>query len=575
MIGHRPGSLHHRPAALRRGTLAALLLAGVCSVQAQGVRIPGGMPLPGDVPLPVTPGTDPAQLPGIAPVPTIGPLVGPGGAAPVVPGAAVAPPPVARTLYLEGDITARLTATDRGRLDAPSGKDLILGVSPRLYARSRGAQLNVNAMVGLDSIKYFEHTNDDYTQPVAAIDAQAILVDNLLFLDGGLSVDRRASSPYSTQTADVSTDEQVDTRIARLSPRLERRLPSGWNTLLRSDNIWTHRSGDSVGGLTGAPAREYSQDTQFRVDRTPEPFGLGLEGSHELLQYDSRTVMQIDGVRATAGYAYSPQLTVWGIGGVERSDFQNRTENDSDYGFRVRWAPLERSVLTAEVRRRFFGTGFNAQWDHTHRNFGFTLAGAREPYTSPEAVQLGGNIGQQFNDLFRQRGYDQAQREALVRAALIAYGLPATLADPVSFHVSRPQLNTSGSAMFTALGRRSVFIASVYYRKLTDLHRSDDPVLATLPGNTRQAGGQVSANFRLTPLSALDASYRIDDTQGLGADASRSSRDQIYSIGTTHSLSPHTRVDLSLQHHKLETVDVLRPSSASSNSAGIGINYRF
>lgn len=600
MNGARGGFARKVERRLRAGTLASLLVAGVCSVQAQGLRPPGAMPTPGGATLaPVPPGPPtlpsdgmppPAPAVNAAPAPDLAPRGGtpaglvpsgragrePGGAATALEGNPLLVPEVARTTFVEGQISTRATGTDRARLDRESGKDLILGVSPRLSVRTRGARVRLDATVGFDHITYVKDSDDDYTQPRVNLDAQTTLVDDLLFLDGGIDIDRRAESPYSAQTADIPSEEQVRTAIYRLSPRLEQRRPSGWNTLLRSDNTWARRS-YSQGPSIGQEGDSYSQNTQARFEREPEPFGLGVEAGRELLRYEDEDedVVRIESARASVGMAVTPQFTAWLLGGAERSHFLGRSETDSDYGVRMRWAPLERSVFEAEVRERFFGTGFNAQWNHRHRNFGLTLSGSREPLTQPEAVQLSGNIGEQFDAMFRSRGYTPSQREALVRAALETYGLPANLTDPVGLHVNRPQLSTTASGMLSFMGRRSVFIVSAYYRKLEQLRREGDIEVPGLQGDRRQFGGQVSMNFRVTPLSSLDASWRLDDSRGLGADAFRSSRDQVVSVGTTHALSPRTRVNLSVQHHVLETAEPFRPSSASANSATLGLHYRF
>ena len=126
------------------------------------------------------------------------------------------------------------------------------------------------------------------------------------------------------------------------------------------------------------------------------------------------------------------------------------------------------------------------------------------------------------------------------------------------------------------LGRRTVVVLSTYYRKLVGLERQDDPVSALAPGDTRQIGGRVSYNLLLSPLSAFDAFYRVDDTRGLGIDTGRNSRDQLVSIGTTHNLSPKLRLNVALQHHRLETSDPgTSTTAASANSATLGLSYRF
>lgn len=490
----------------------------------------------------------------------------------------LAAPTAPRNFGIEGVIDAQVTGTDRGRLDQPSGKDLVFGVSPRLSVFSRGAQLRVNAMVGVDQVSYVKNTNDDYVQPLLNANVQAELVQNLLYIDGGASYDRRTSTPYTAQGgAEVPADEQVKTGILRFAPRLEHRSFSGWTALLRSDNVWTQRSGNGS-NIAGQYDDSYSQNTEFRFDKEPQRFGGGLEGGHQSLKYDgaSGEVLRIDSLRASAGLAASPQFTGWLLGGAERNTFAGVTETDPDYGVRLRWALLERSVITAEVRQRFFGTGYSFQWDHRHRQYSFTAMGAREPFTEPDSVQLSGNVAERFDAIFQSRGYDPAQREALVRAALAAYGLPDNLTDPVNVRVNRAQLNTVYNGMLSLLGRRTVVVLSAYYRKLIGLEREDDPVSSLAPGDLRQIGGRVSYSLQLSPLSTFEAFYRVDDTRGLGFDLGRNTRDDLVSVGTTHSLSPKLRVSLALQHHRLEqAVPGSSTTDASANSATLGLSYRF
>lgn len=585
-------------ATLRRSTLVCLLAAGgVAGAIAQTAPFPGDVPPGGAQPgAPVSPGAPPpagmAPLPPTAAQPSVGSLPeGPADAARrrgVFERSVDAPyealsannrliaPTAPRNFGIEGVIDARATATDRGRLDQPSGKDLVLAVSPRLSVFSRGAQLRVNAMVGVDQVNYTKNTNDDFTQPLAALDLQSEVVQNLVYFDASGSYDRRAATPFTAQGGELPADEEVKTGVVRLAPRLEHRSFSGWTAFVRSDNIWTDRSGTGL-NIGGVYDDSYSQNTQFRLDKEPQRVGFGIEGGHESLNYDSadEDVIRIDNVRLSAGLAVTPQFTGWLLAGRERSRFSGETENDADYGVRLRWSILERSVLAAEVRKRFFGTGYNLQWDHRHRNYGFTLSGSREPLTEPDTVQLGGNVAQQFDAIYQSRGYTPAQRDALVRAALIAYGLPPNLTDPVSLRVNRPQLSTTYNGLVSLMGRRTVVVLSAYYRKLVALGHSDDPVLASVPGDTRQIGGQLSFNLLLSPLSTLDAYYRIDDARGLGFDLGRNSRDQVVSVGTTHSLSPKLRVNLSLQHHQLDTSDPLVSTTGSANSATLGLTYRF
>ena len=72
-----------------------------------------------------------------------------------------------------------------------------------------------HATVGLDQVRYVKGTNDDYVQPRVSLDARTTLVDDLLFLDGGIDIAQingrvsRSSVKKVAEVVDQHPDESV------------------------------------------------------------------------------------------------------------------------------------------------------------------------------------------------------------------------------------------------------------------------------------------------------------------------------------------------------------------------------
>ncbi|MEY4563795.1 MAG: hypothetical protein RLZZ618_3072 [Pseudomonadota bacterium] len=579
------------------GRSAALVIGGLIgwSVQAQTVRPEAPRPgtpaaaaqaVPGQVPGSVPgsmPGTAQGGVPGAAPQNEL--LPGPDGRRLVdmPPGqygarrGAVDPMAVPPTQWLEPSIELSLTSVDNVHMDPSGGRgDIIVEFTPRLGLMSRGPRHRLIGTVGLDHTQYVRDLEPTRTNPVADVSLYSTLIDNAVFFDASAAVDRRAASAYGPQSVGISTENQVNTGVYRASPRFETRSGQGLSARLQSDNTWTRRSGAGVDVAGAYSGNAYSRSTKGHLQREPEPFGFGIEGSEQSLSFDDAQgeALGLKSLRLSAAYRVSPQLTVQLLGGKERNEFNGRVDTDRDVGGRIQWAPLERSAFSLEARRRFFGNGFNAQWSHRSRMFGITVGASREPVTEPESLRLAGNLRNQFGAIYQAQGFSPAQVDALVQSSLNAYGLPDNLVEPVTLYVNRPQLATAGNVTLTVVGRRTAVVLSVYGRQLEQLHRSDDVVRNQLPGDIKQRGAQFSVSFRLTPNVTLDTFARYDHSKSIGGLTANESKDALLSASTSYWLSPHTRVSLGAQHHRLNS-SLRAGGVAAANLGTFSVLYKF
>ncbi len=584
------------------GTLAVALLSCWSAAQAQGVAptpLPAVVPRMGDVPQKTPPRPWPKADAGPVPVGEDFPGLGnselkPNAKVDTLPGlndrrqllepvpaaAAASVPTALRKWSLEPSITVRATGSDNARVAGVKKKDIYFEVLPRLSIRSEGVRHRLNADVGVSQVAYVKDSYPSRIDPVVNASLNSTLIDKFLFLDASALVERRAPTPFGSQSASLDPADKVRTHIYRVSPYVLWRSGPELEVSLRSDNNWTRRlSQPAVVGSSQGSDKVFYQNTQARLTREPRPFGLGLELGDQRLRYDNAaSVLRLQNALVSLGYAVDPQLTLYVLGGAERSSFAKSfgaaitTETDSDAGGRFRWAPLERSVVTGEVRRRFFGNSFNFQWNHRSPFLGLKLSAVKEPNTQPDSANLSGDLVTQFDAIFRSRGFNAAQREALVRGALTQYGLPDNLDGPVNLYLSRAELGTVFSAELSVLRRRTATVLTLYSRKLEQLRRSNDPKFPSLStGDAQQKGVQAAVVFRLSPVVSLEAGYRFDRTQGVTFVGDKLTKEHLFAVGSSFALSPRTKLALGVQHQWFS----LDGASSNANSATVGMTHRF
>jgi uncharacterized protein (PEP-CTERM system associated) len=585
-----------------QGVLAAAVLSFVGVVQAQGViptPLPPIIPRIGDAPQKIPP--RPAPKTDTGPFPLGEDIPGllntelkpnakfenssaatTGTSVEGVPAAAAAAsaPTVQRSWSVEPSITTRATGSDNARVAGARKKDIYFEVLPRLTLRSEGLRHRLNAVLGASQVAYVKDSYPRRFDPLVNASLNSTVIEKFLFLDASAQIERRPPTPFGAQAASADPADKVRTQTYRLSPYILWRPDGELEASLRSDNNWTKRSSQAGVVAVGANAvKVFSQNTQARLTREPRPFGGGLEFGDQMLRYDNESsVLRLQNALVSLGYAIDPELTLYVVGGAERSSFAKSlgadvtSQTDSDVGARFRWAPLERSVVTGEMRRRFFGNSFNVQWSHRSPFLGLKFSAVKEPNTQPDSVNLSGDLVTQFDAVFRSRGFNAAQRESLVRSALNQYGLPDKLNDPVNLYLSRAQLGTIFSAELSLLGRRTVTVLSLYQRKLEQLQRNNDVKLpSATTGDVQQKGLQTALVFRLTPVVSLEAGYRFDRAQSLNFGVQRLTKENLFSVGSSLALSPRTKLTFGLQHQAVNTDG----SSSDSNSATVSMTHRF
>lgn len=488
-------------------------------------------------------------------------------------------PQASQAWRLEADVTTTVTATNNsGYTDVQQSRgDVIVNVEPRLRFNSRGGRVSVQGEVGANALSYLRDTQPNRVLPLAQLGMQSTLVERWLYVDGSAMVDQTSSNPYSARPDGASSFNQVTTRRLRVSPYVDHWFTPSLSLLARSDHAWTKRNGRYA---AADPRRDaYEQQHLVRVEQQPLPLGAMAEFTRQDTRYDgdADSVLTIDVARGIVNYAVDPQLVVGVIAGRERSEFSLTENTDTLYGARVRWLPTERTDLTAAVERRFFGTGWNAQFTHRTPYLAVHLRSYREPAAQPASQVLapgGGSVAELLDAILTTRYPDPVAREEMVRNIVQDLNLPDNLSSPIEVFADYAQLQQGTSLSVALLGRRTTVALALHSRRYRQLSRSDDPFTPE-PGFTsdnQQFGVTVDITRRLTPQTSVTLWLSGSRIEGLGARDGDYTREKVARLSLQHALSPDTAVTLGARRQLLDS-NVSAP--ARESAAFVAVNYRF
>ena len=175
--------------------------------------------------------------------------------------------------------------------------------------------------------------------------ATAELIENTAFVDLRGSISQQAISPFGKQSFVSGLDNSNQTQVSTfgIAPYVKGRLGRFAEYEARVDHSESHSGASSA---FGAKSTSYSGRLH---GGTP---GQGVAWSLDASRQDSAPSdgfrYESDRLRATASYAFSPELTVSAIGGRESNDFQSdgkRSYNNS--GAQLRWIPNQRTSKDA------------------------------------------------------------------------------------------------------------------------------------------------------------------------------------------------------------------------------------
>jgi len=434
---------------------------------------------------------------------------------------------------------------------------------PGISISKVGPRLNVNADAGW---RLYSYSNNDApnlrnSERYYRGAMQAMLVDQLLFVDANASGSRQAVSafgPVSNNT--FSNANRTDISTWRISPYLRHRFGSTADMTLRytrdsvdsgvagyGTSMASTRSADLSSGTAfntlGWNLSYYHQDLSERLDNV---------GTVPTLANDSMSENSSAGLR----WRLTRRLALTANAGYDKYEYPTLGEATSGRSWSggFMWTPSTRTSVQASFGRRYFGkTGMLVSSYRTQRsiwnlNYNDAVTTTRSQFVLPSAIDTAAML----DSLFAASIPDAAQRQQAVQAYIAAAGLPPTLANSINYLSNRyiRIQRLQGAAIFR--GARGNLTFTVFNEKRLALssQESDSALLlgqlATLNDDTSQRGATANLDYRLSPRSNAYGALSVSRVHSLSADYSSNNGEM--RLGLNHRFASRMQGSVELRH---------------------------
>jgi len=392
---------------------------------------------------------------------------------------------------------------------------LIVQLSPGLRFSRPAGRVKGFLDYALTGSAYLKSPAGTDIQNALSASLSAEVIDNWAYTDLSASITQQAISAFGVQSLDrlQPNANQAEVWSLRLSPyvkgslaglaRYEARVNVVANNTRKSSLADSSTAGLqlSVGGLSERSVVTWSADA-----------------SVQHVEFKQGRVT--DDGRARAVLSYMP-IDDWRIslnGGLEANNFVSTgVQRHAVYGLGLNWTPTERTKLSAQSDRRFFGQGHSLSFEHRFPRSIIRFSDSKD--VSVNSGQ-GGRSAQGSNyDLYFQLAASQepdpVKRDVYVRGFLQANGINPSAMAAGGFLSSAVSLLRRQEFAYALTGLRDTVTLSVTRtesRRLDSLAQVQDDLSGS--GLVRQQMISLSLAHRLTPLSAFNLMVSRQQTRG-------------------------------------------------------------
>lgn len=549
----------------RRYCLSALTPLALCLLQAGaafGQTIPGlNAQMPGGLGVPQQPAAADTLGNGL-----LAPLPAASGAA------------VPRGNFVQPSLGLSVVQTSNAYFgtSTPARSDTILSISPGIAFQTEGPDLRTFGNFVLNAQYYARGSYSNTVLPSGVLGLSARLIDQWLYLDAGITSQQNALLTIPSQGTGTAT---YTTTQYRISPYIDHRFSDDLRLRARSDNTWTHISGNQ----TGQPLNNGRYSVQsVRLDRRPTPFGWAVDAKQEETVYTDAGSLTVrdDIVRARALYAFTPHLEAGLIGGREHYATAYASLSHSIYGAQLAWRPNVFTRVDGVIERRFFGTGWNLSASQQIQRLSLRLNWIRGPSTffaGLQTIPSGVSLSTLLDGMLASQYPDPTTRARAVQNLLAVSGLPSTLPNAINYYTQSATLQDALTATAVLLVERNSYSASMFHTRTSDLLLPGTPPLSSLllaSADYVQNGIGLSYGRRLTPVMSLNLGVLHALTTGFGLNQGVSTRQTTLIVQLNRQLSPQTIVVVGVRRQLLDTANT-GILSANESAIYAGLTHQF
>jgi uncharacterized protein (PEP-CTERM system associated) len=431
----------------------------------------------------------------------------------------------------------------------------ITEASPGIKLSGSSPRLEMTATARWRLFSYSDKNNDpnlrDSDRSYQA-SGRAKLIDQLLYVDASASSTRQSVSAFGQLTDNpYSGANRADVSTWRISPYLQHRFGSTATVDLRY-------SRDSVDGAFGGFGRSVASNTSANLASGPAYTDLGWYLSYNRQELNEQVAGDSTSQNGLVGLRYriASHWALTGTAGYDKYSYTALSESTSGPSWTLGfiWTPSTRSKLEASFGHRYFGKTGSLAGTHRSRHIVWNLNYSDQVTTTRSQFLLPASIDTavMLDNLFSASYPDPVLRQQAVQAYIAATGLPTSLANSINYLSNRYIRAKQLRGAVILRGARSSVTFSLFkdQREALSLQQTDSSLLgsqlASLNDNVRQRGANISADYRLSALSSLQASTYLLRAQSLSTGITNNSTQ--LRLGATRRFGKHANGNVELRH---------------------------
>lgn len=486
-------------------------------------------------------------------------------------------------------VTVRETYTDNVALDedAKARSRWVTEIAPSFSLSNVGPRLKLRSFY---QYRYYGYDDDGiegarHGSSSLRADMQSMLIDDLLFFDADAGISQQAVSAFgpAANNNNYTNANRANVKTWRVSPYLKHKFGQSASGELR----YSHDEVDS-----GGVGMRKSDSDIVLMSLVSGPafrkFSWGLRYNQERLSYD-QAGLRIGSLpngttkQASLNLAYRLLPTLSLTAGVGYDDYSYESQGTATKGRShqagFNWNPSSRTSLSLSAGKRYYGNTYFLQALHRSRrsvwniSYNESVSTARSQFLLPATIDTASTLDRLLTPTIA----DPAQRALAVAAYIRANNLPSSLAESINYFSNRFSLYKQFQASVAFNTARSTLILSAFDARQDALSalRGDSqligPINANINNNTRQRGGSVLYNYRLTGRSALNASYTKSHSESESAQLEADNA--AARVGVQRQFSPRTRAEIEVRRTTGTTANRLATYRENAVSASLSMLF--
>lgn len=485
------------------------------------------------------------------------------------------------TLNLLETYTDNVTLATRGN----EISDFITQINPGISLTGTGARLKVNLNYTMQNLFYANQSNQNTTMHQLSSRANAILIKNLFFLDSTANISQQTISlqgPLTTNNENI-TNNRTTVKTYSISPYILHNFSNFATTQAR----YTHNAVyTDVGGLPG------SQSDSILLSLTSgsafHTLGWGLNYNKQKIDGLGTlgtlgTSIESEQYMGNLHYRVSSKFSLTGTSGYQKFSYTSiaGVSAGSSWTTGFIWTPSERTNITANTGKAFFGTTYTLMASHHTRrstwnlSYNQNITTTRDQFMIPATI----NTASFLNQLWTPNIPDSVMRQQTVDAFIRDNGLSASIFDPINILTNQFFLQKRLQATVALSGTKNTLVFSMFHmlREAQTLGNANSALSGannfTLNNNTKQIGGNALWSHQISPRTSANVSAMYIKSNIL--DTGQEDETKTFTAGLTKLIRPKLNGAVNFRHVERTSNTIQDGAAYRENAIIASLSMRF